>query len=223
MTSAPADWVRWLILILISVIIAVAGQPVSSAAAASIVCAMAGAVSRRDNWRLVMLPPSDDARRAGIRRRLQRLAGAWSPGHDSAGGPQPDRPAPARPLSRRLPSSLPASKRSPDMKLPRPPRSPAPETAEPASANPGAPVLQVLIFSNTHLSEQEFNAQRGKIRRVANYDSHTRSWHNQISLDHPEWAAEMLSTLFEAARVHGTTIQVQAQPAGQGSSSRQAT
>jgi hypothetical protein len=223
MTSAPADWVRWLILILISVIIAVAGQPVSSAAAASIVCAMAGAASRRDNWRLVMLPPSDDARRAGIRRRLQRLSGAWSPGHDSAGGPQPDRPAPARPLSRRLPSSLPASKRSPDMKLPRPPRSPAPETAEPASANPGAPVLQVLIFSNTDLSEQEFNAQRGKIRRVANYDSRTRSWHNQIPLDHPEWAAEMLSTLFEAARVHGTTIQVQAQPAGQGSPSRQAT
>jgi len=109
------------------------------------------------------------------------------------------------------------------MKLPRPPRSPTPETAEPASANPGAPVLQVLIFSNTDLSEQEFNAQRGKIRRVANYDSHTRSWHNQIPLDHPEWAAEMLSTLFEAARVHGTTIQVQAQPAGQGSPSRQAT
>ena len=58
---------------------------------------------------------------------------------------------------------------------------------------------------------------------VANYDSHTRSWHNQIPLDHPEWAAEMLSTLFEAARMHGTTIQVQAQPAGQGSPSRQAT
>jgi hypothetical protein len=227
MTSAPADWVRWLILILISVIIAVAGQPVSSAAAASIVCAMAGAASRRprghDNWRLVMLPPSDDARRARISRRLQRLADVWSPGHDSAGGPQPDRPAPARPLSRRLPSSLPASKRSPDMKLPRHPRSPAPETAKPASASPGAPVLQVLIFSNTDLSEQEFNAQRGKIRRVANYDSHTRSWHNQIPLDRPEWAAEILSTLFEAARVHGTTIQVQAQPVCQGSPSRQAT
>ena len=185
MTSAPADWVRWLILILISVIIALAGQPVSSAAAASIVCAMAGAASRRprghDNWRLVMLPPSDDARRAGIRRRLQRLAGAWSPGHDSAGGPQPDRPAPARPLSRRLPSSLPASKRSPDMKLPRPRRSRAPETAEPASANPGAPVLQVLIFSNTDLPEQEFNAQRGKIRRVASL----RQPHPQLAQPDP--------------------------------------
>jgi hypothetical protein len=30
------------------------------------------------------------------------------------------------------------------------------------------------------------------------------------SPDCPEWSAEMLSTLFEAARVHGTTIQVQA-------------
>jgi hypothetical protein len=108
------------------------------------------------------------------------------------------------------------------MKLPRPRRSHAPETAEPASTSPGAPVLQVLIFSNTDLSEQEFNVQRGKIRLVANYDSLTRSWHNQIPLDHPEWAAEMLSTLFEAARVHGTTIQVQAQPAGQGSPSPQA-
>ena len=76
--------------------------------------------------------------------------------------------------------------------------------------------------ARTDLPEQEFNAQRGKIRRVAYYDSPTRSWHNQISLDRPEWAAEMLSTLFEAARVHGTTIQVQAQPAGQGSPSGQA-
>jgi len=108
------------------------------------------------------------------------------------------------------------------MKLPRRQRKCAPETAEPASASPGAPVLQVLILSNTDLPEQEFNAQREKIRRVASYDSHTRSWHNQIPLDHPERAAKMLSTLFEAARVHGTTIQMQAQPAGQGSPSRQA-
>ena len=61
MTSAPAHWVRWLILVLISVIIALAGQPEPSAAAASIVCALAGAASLRprgrDNWHLVMLPP----------------------------------------------------------------------------------------------------------------------------------------------------------------------
>jgi hypothetical protein len=127
MTSVPVDWTRWLTLVLISVIITVAGQPVPSVAAASIACAMAGAASRRprghDNWRLVMLPPSDGARRAGISRRPQRLADAWSPEHDSAGEdrlgspaertglsvpvpifPDPEvpsliGPAPARPLS----------------------------------------------------------------------------------------------------------------------------
>jgi hypothetical protein len=108
------------------------------------------------------------------------------------------------------------------MKLSRRRRKPAPETAEPASAAPAAQVLQLRIFSNTDLPAQEFDAQREKIRRVADYDPATRSWHNQVSLDRPEWAAEMLSTLFEAARVHGTTIQVHAQLPGEGSPSGQA-
>ena len=108
------------------------------------------------------------------------------------------------------------------MKLPRRRRKPAPEIAEPASASPGAPVLRVQIFSNTGLLEQEFNAQLEKIRRVAGYDTGTRSWYNRIPLDRPEWAAEMLSTLFEAARVHGTTVQVQAQLTAEGSLSGQA-
>jgi len=66
----------------------------------------------------------------------------------------------------------------------------------------------VLIFSNTGLPEQEFNAQREKIRRVADYDSDsdTRSWYSQIPLDRPERAAEILSALFEAARLHGATV-----------------
>jgi hypothetical protein len=107
------------------------------------------------------------------------------------------------------------------MKLPRRRRKPAPETAEQASAAPAAPVLRLLIYSNTDLPEQEFNAQREKIRRVADYDNTTRSWHNQIPFDRPEWAAEMLSTLFEAARVHGTAIQVRAEPASESSPSGQ--
>ena len=53
------------------------------------------------------------------------------------------------------------------------------------------------------------------------YDSDTRSWYSQIPLDRPKWAAEMRSTLFEAARVHGTTIQARVQPAGESSPSRQ--
>jgi hypothetical protein len=108
------------------------------------------------------------------------------------------------------------------MKLPRRRRKLAPETAEPTIAKPTAQILKVLILSNTALREQEFNAQRELIRRVASYDSETRSWYGQIPLDHPERAAEMLSTLFEAARVHGTAIQVHVQPAGGSSPSGQA-
>ena len=73
---------------------------------------------------------------------------------------------------------------------------------------------QVMKDLKDDLPEQEFNAQLDKIRPVASYDSNTRSWHSQISLDRPEWTAEMLSALFEAARVHGTSILVQAQPTG---------
>jgi len=105
------------------------------------------------------------------------------------------------------------------MKLPRRRVKPAPATAEPASAapaGPAVPALQLVIFSNTDLSPQEFDAQRDKLRRVADFDSAARRWHSQVPLDRPEWAAEILSVLFEAARVHGTTIRVQAQPAGQG-------
>jgi len=107
------------------------------------------------------------------------------------------------------------------MKLPRLRRKPAPGTAEPASASRAVPVLQVLIYSNTGLSEQEFSAQTDKIGRVASYDRDTRSWYTWIPLDRPERAAEMLKALFEAARVYGTTVQVQAQPAGESSPSGQ--
>jgi len=56
------------------------------------------------------------------------------------------------------------------MKLPRLRRQPAPEPAERATASPAAPALQVLIYSNTGLSEQEFSVQTEKLRRVASYD-----------------------------------------------------
>jgi hypothetical protein len=76
-----------------------------------------------------------------------------------------------------------------------------------------APVLRLLVSSNTDLSEQDFSAQKDMIRRVATFDSATHLWHAQISPDRPEWAAEVLSTLFKAARVHGTAVQVQPPPA----------
>ncbi len=45
------------------------------------------------------------------------------------------------------------------MKLSLRRRKPAPEGAEPPRASPATAVLQVLIFSNTSLPEQEFSAQ----------------------------------------------------------------
>ena len=95
------------------------------------------------------------------------------------------------------------------MKLPRLRRKLAPETAEPASVGPAAPVLQVVIYSNTDLPEQEFTAQTEKLRRVTSYDNATRSWYGQIPFDRPEWAAEILTALFDVARLHGTDIRVQ--------------
>lgn len=107
------------------------------------------------------------------------------------------------------------------MKLRRLRRRPAPPTAEPTSVIPPAPLLQVLICSNTGLPEQNFSAQTEKLRSVASYDNGTRSWYTWIPLDRLERAAEMLTALFEAARTHGTTIQVHAQPAGEGAPSEQ--
>ena len=85
------------------------------------------------------------------------------------------------------------------MKLPLRRRKAAPEAAEPPRAGSATSVLQVLIFSNTSLPEQEFSAQTGKISRVASYDRDTRSWYTWIPLDRAERAAEMLTTLFETA------------------------
>ncbi len=108
------------------------------------------------------------------------------------------------------------------MKLPLRRRKPAPEAAEPPRASPAAPVLQVLIFSNTSLPEQEFSAQTGKISRVGSYDRDTRSWYAWIPLDRADRAAEMLTTLFETARLHGAAIRVLAQPPGESSQPGQA-
>ena len=71
------------------------------------------------------------------------------------------------------------------------------------------------------MPEQEFTTQTGKIRRVASYDRDTRSRYTWVPLDRPDEAAEMLTTLFEAARVHGTTIHAQARPADENSQSGQ--
>jgi hypothetical protein len=82
----------------------------------------------------------------------------------------------------------------------------------------GLPVL-LTISTDTNLPEPDFKAQAEKLRHVACYDNVTSSWNNQIPLDRPEWAAEALSTLFEAARAHGTRVEVQAEPPARNCSS----
>jgi hypothetical protein len=115
------------------------------------------------------------------------------------------------------------------MKLPRLRRRPAPEAtepdpvpAEPAAASPAAaPALQVTAYSRTGLPDAEFSAQTATLRRILSYDGGNRNWYARLALDHPERAAEVLTALFEAARVHGTIVQIQARPAAGNSPSEQ--
>ncbi len=88
------------------------------------------------------------------------------------------------------------------------------QTTAPAASttSAGLPVLRLTITSNTSLPEPDFQAQTEKLRQVADYDSATSSWYNQTPLDRPDRSAEVLSTLFEAARVYGTRVEVQAKP-----------
>jgi hypothetical protein len=68
----------------------------------------------------------------------------------------------------------------------------------------------VLAYSRTGLPDDELNAQTATLRRILSYDGDTRSWYARLPLDRPEQAAEVLTALFDAARVHGTTVQVPA-------------
>jgi hypothetical protein len=79
----------------------------------------------------------------------------------------------------------------------------------------------VTAYSRSGLPDEEFSAQTATLRRILSYDGDTRSWYGRLPLDHPERAAEVLTALFEAARVHGTRIQVQAKPAAGNDSSGQ--
>jgi hypothetical protein len=70
----------------------------------------------------------------------------------------------------------------------------------------------LLAYSRSGLSDEEFSAQTETLRRILSYDSGSRSWYAQLPLDPPERAAEVLTTLFEASRVHGTAVHVRALP-----------
>lgn len=115
------------------------------------------------------------------------------------------------------------------MKLPRPRRKPASDLTEPAS-EPGQPtdsspaataVLEVLAYSRTGLPDEEFSAQTQTLRRILSYDGDTRSWYARLPLDQPERVAEVLTAMFDATRVHGTTVRVRVHPATESTSSGQ--
>lgn len=103
------------------------------------------------------------------------------------------------------------------MKLPSLRRRTDPEPAESASAIPAAPALLVEAYSRTGLPDKEFSGQTEALRSILSYDGDTRSWYARLPLDHLDQAAGVLTALFEVARVHGTTVQVRVQPAGEGS------
>jgi hypothetical protein len=66
----------------------------------------------------------------------------------------------------------------------------------------------VTAYSRSGLPDEEFSAQTAMLRRVLSYDGDTHGWYRSLPLDQPERAAEVLTALFEAARLHGTTVQV---------------
>jgi hypothetical protein len=110
------------------------------------------------------------------------------------------------------------------MKLPRLRRrlatertEPSPEPGEQANSSPPvAPAFEVLAYARTGLPEKEFSAQKEALKQILSYDGETRSWYAWLPFDQPERAAEILTASLDAARAHGTTIQVRAHRAAGG-------
>ncbi|MGH3156194.1 MAG: hypothetical protein ACRDNF_06430, partial [Streptosporangiaceae bacterium] len=89
-----------------------------------------------------------------------------------------------------------------------------------ASSGPaatGTAMLELVIASNTDLPDHAFTVQKDLLRRVAGFDPATSLWHARLIPGNNEWAVKVLSTLFEAARVHCTTIRVQARAGAEAS------
>uniref|UniRef100_UPI003F491163 hypothetical protein n=1 Tax=Nonomuraea sp. CA-252377 TaxID=3240003 RepID=UPI003F491163 len=74
----------------------------------------------------------------------------------------------------------------------------------------------VTAWSNRDLEQAEFDRQVDMIRPLMTWDPATTSWHVRLSGARPEHVSNVLNTLFEAARVHGTTVTVQLAPAEPG-------
>jgi hypothetical protein len=72
----------------------------------------------------------------------------------------------------------------------------------------------VTAWSNRDLKSAEFERQVATIKPVMNWDQGAWAWRNRLSSSHAEHATDVINTLFEAARLYGTTVTVQVVPEG---------
>ncbi|WP_146607833.1 hypothetical protein [Spongiactinospora gelatinilytica] len=68
--------------------------------------------------------------------------------------------------------------------------------------------LLVTADSNRELKQAEFDRQVDLLRPLMNWDPAHWRWQVRLSGAHPEHVSSVLTTLFEAARLYGTTVTV---------------
>ncbi|TDD33870.1 hypothetical protein E1286_41580 [Nonomuraea terrae] len=71
----------------------------------------------------------------------------------------------------------------------------------------------VTADSKRELKQAEFDRQVDLLRPLMNWDPARRSWQVRLSGAHPEHVSSVLTTLFEAPRLYGTTVTVRPAPA----------
>jgi hypothetical protein len=71
----------------------------------------------------------------------------------------------------------------------------------------------MTAWSNRDLKPAEFERQVAMIKPVMAWDPTAWAWRARLSSSRAERVAEVINTLFEAARVYGTTVTVAVVPA----------
>ncbi|MFI6927779.1 hypothetical protein ACIBIZ_48160 [Nonomuraea spiralis] len=73
--------------------------------------------------------------------------------------------------------------------------------------------LLVTADSKRELKQAEFDRQVDLLRPLMNWDPARWSWQVRLSSAHPEHVSSVLTALFEAACLYGTTVTVRPAPA----------
>ncbi|TDD32034.1 hypothetical protein E1286_44130 [Nonomuraea terrae] len=71
----------------------------------------------------------------------------------------------------------------------------------------------LVARSNLDLAPEKFERQVAMIRPLMDWDAAASTWWSRLSGSRPQHVTEVINTLFEAARVYGTTVTVQLVPA----------